>query len=87
MQIVGILGLISLITMNNAYWVAALLLAAMRIPDLVTPFKSISRSLKKLSVAQLQQVPEQVTGIPPVETLPPDPIVENPTDKEDTGDA
>ena len=54
MQIVGILGLISLITLNNAYWVAALLLAAIRIPDLVTPFKSISRSLKKMSVVNLQ---------------------------------
>jgi len=54
MQVVGILGLISLITLNNAYWVAALLLAAFRIPDLLTPFKSMSRSLKKLSVASQQ---------------------------------
>ena len=50
MQLVGILGLVSLFTMNNAYWIAALLLAAIRIPDLVTPFKSMSRSLKKLSI-------------------------------------
>ena len=43
MQIVGILGLISLLTLNNIYWLAAMLLGAMRLPDLVTPFKSISR--------------------------------------------
>lgn len=49
LQIVGILGLLSLFTMNNAYWVAALLLAAIRIPDLYTPIKVISRSLARLS--------------------------------------
>ena len=74
MQIVGILGLISLITLNNAYWVAALLLAAIRIPDLVTPFKSISRSLKKMSVGNRGQMPENLQGdvqrsIPAVEKI------------------
>lgn len=54
MQLVGILGLISLFTMNNAFWIAALLLAAIRIPDIVTPFKSIARSLKRLSVTEQQ---------------------------------
>lgn len=56
MQLVGILGLISLFTMNNAFWIAALLLAAIRIPDIVTPFKSIARSLKRLSIAERQVV-------------------------------
>ena len=74
MQIVGILGLISLITLNNAYWVAALLLAAIRIPDLVTPFKSISRSLKKMSVGNRRQLPESMQAnvqrsIPVVEEI------------------
>jgi len=49
MQIVGLLGLISLFTMNNIYWVAALLLAAVRIPDFVSLFKSQARSQKKMS--------------------------------------
>ena len=44
MQVVGLLGLISLFTMNNAYWIAAILLAAVRIPDIVTPLKEIARS-------------------------------------------
>lgn len=42
MQLVGILGLLSLFTMNNLYWVAALLLAAVPIPDVVTPLRRIA---------------------------------------------
>ena len=61
MQLVGILGLVSLFTMNNAYWIAALLLAAIRIPDLVTPFKSMSRSLKKLSIESDRKTQEAQT--------------------------
>jgi hypothetical protein len=49
MQVVGLLGLLSLFTMNNAFWMAALLLAAVRIPDIVTPLRSISRSLGKVA--------------------------------------
>ena len=48
-QIVGILGLLSLFTGNNALWMAGLLLAAIRIPDIVTPLRSISQSLKRLA--------------------------------------
>ena len=71
MQIVGILGLVSLITLNNTLWVAALLLAAIRIPDFVTPFKSMSRSLKKISLEQKPQDPvEKVAAIPVPETKP-----------------
>ena len=47
LQIVGILGLLSLFTMNNAFWVAALLLAAIRIPDIVTPLKEIGIELHR----------------------------------------
>ena len=46
MQVVGLLGLISLFTMNNLYWIAAILLAAMRIPDFITPLTDIARSMK-----------------------------------------
>ncbi len=61
MQLVGILGLVSLFTMNNAYWVAALLVAAVRLPDFVTPFKSMSRSLKKLSIESDRKIAEAQT--------------------------
>lgn len=67
MQLVGILGLVSLFTMNNTYWVAALLLAAIRIPDIVTPFKSMSRSLKKMSINTQNTVPETPVSEPVVE--------------------
>ena len=49
MQVVGLLGLLSLFTGNNALWIAGLLLAAIRIPDFVTPLRSIARSLKKVA--------------------------------------
>ena len=52
LQIVGILGLLSLLTLNNAFWVAALLLAAIRIPDFVTPLWANSRELAKRSAAR-----------------------------------
>ena len=49
MQIIGILALLALFTHNNAFWVIALLVAAFRPPDFLTPLKSISRSLDRLS--------------------------------------
>ena len=45
LQIVGILGLISLLTLNNAFWIAGLLVAAIRIPDMVTPLREIAKAL------------------------------------------
>jgi hypothetical protein len=48
-QLVGLLALISLFTMNNLYWIAAILLAAIRIPDFVTPLTDIARSLRSLA--------------------------------------
>ena len=83
MQVVGILGLISLITMNNAYWVAALLLAAIRIPDFVTPFKSIARSQKRMSVAN----ENQQAVMPPAEVQQEAPVEEKPDEKEEQGNA
>jgi len=47
LQIVGILGLISLFTFNNLYWVAGLILASIRFPDFITPLKDIAKALSK----------------------------------------
>lgn len=47
LQFVAILSLIALLTHNNFFWIAALLLAAIKIPDFVTPINSIARSLEK----------------------------------------
>ena len=50
LQLVGLLSLIALFTHNNYFWIAALLLAAIKLPDLLTPIKSLARSAKKLTV-------------------------------------
>jgi hypothetical protein len=50
MQLVGLLSLIALFTHNNYFWIAALLLAAVKLPDFLTPIKSLSRSTKELLV-------------------------------------
>ena len=49
LQLIGILALLAMFTHNNLFWVFALLLAAVKIPDIVTPLQSISRSLAKIS--------------------------------------
>jgi hypothetical protein len=50
MQFVGILSLVAMFTHNNYFWIAALLIAAVRLPDLLTPIKSLSESVKELTV-------------------------------------
>lgn len=49
LQAVGILTLLALFTHNNWFWVAALLLVAIRVPDYLAPLTSIARSLERLS--------------------------------------
>ncbi|OSP56691.1 hypothetical protein [Pseudoruegeria sp. SK021] len=46
LQVVGILTLLALFTHNNLFWVAALLLVTIQLPDIVTPLTSIARSLE-----------------------------------------
>ena len=52
LQIVGILGLLSLVTFNNWFWLAGILIAAIPVPDLVTPFREGASALKKISERQ-----------------------------------
>ncbi len=47
-QVIGILALLALFTHNNIFWVVALLLAAFRMPDFLTPLNSIASSLEAL---------------------------------------
>ena len=49
LQIITALALLALFTHNNAFWVAALLLAVVRWPDFSTPLNSIAHSLEKLT--------------------------------------
>ena len=64
MQLVGILGLISLITMNNAYWIAAILLAAVRIPDIVSPLKEIARARTQRTETVPAESPPEIASEP-----------------------
>ena len=48
-QVVAVLALLALFTHNNLYWVAALLLAMIRLPDFSTPLQGMASSLAKLA--------------------------------------
>lgn len=46
-QLIGILGLLGLLTHNSLFWLAALVLAVVEVPDVMSPLRSIARSLEK----------------------------------------
>ena len=48
-QLIMVLALLALFTHNNVFWVAALILALLKLPDFLTPINSISESLKKMT--------------------------------------
>ena len=56
-EIVAVLGLLSLFTHVHAFWVAALLLALVDLPDFTGPLKRIAASLEKQ--AGIEPPPEE----------------------------
>ena len=52
LQLISVLALLALFTHNNAFWVLALLLAAVRLPDYLTPLQAIAKSLGKIAANQ-----------------------------------
>ena len=54
-QLIMVLALLALFTHNNVFWVAALILALLKLPDFLTPINSISESLKKLTPKQTDE--------------------------------
>ena len=48
LQFIAVLAILALFTHNNTFWVLALLLSVVRIPDFSTPINSIADSLKVL---------------------------------------
>lgn len=46
MQLVGVMALLALFTHNNIFWVLALLLAAVKLPDISGPLDRISKALE-----------------------------------------
>ncbi|WP_223421402.1 hypothetical protein [Tateyamaria pelophila] len=49
LQLISILAMLALFTHNNLFWVAAIVLAAFRPPDIVTPLQSIAKSLHSMT--------------------------------------
>lgn len=49
LQLVAVLSLIALFTHSHLYWILALLLAMVQLPDFSTPMSSMARSLEKLA--------------------------------------
>jgi hypothetical protein len=49
LQFIAVLTLLALFTHNNVFWVTALLLAVVRLPDFSTPIQSIAASLETLA--------------------------------------
>lgn len=50
-ELVAMLTLIALFTHNHAFWIAALLLAVIPLPDFTTPLTTIARSLERIAAA------------------------------------
>ncbi|MEK9927990.1 MAG: hypothetical protein VW983_03805 [Halieaceae bacterium] len=66
-QLIMVLALLALFTHNNIFWVAALILALIKFPDLVTPLNDISSSLSKMTQSDDSGSSEEVTA---AETTP-----------------
>ncbi len=62
-QLVGVLALLALFTHQNLYWVAALVLATVRLPDYLTPLESIADSLRLQRSKQRLQKKDTASGI------------------------
>ena len=50
-QVVAMLALLGLLTHNNMFWIAALLLASIQLPDLMGKLSSMARSLERMAAA------------------------------------
>jgi hypothetical protein len=70
--VVAVLCLLALFTHNHLFWIIAILLAFIRIPDFETPILSISDSLKRLAPPP-DPVPDGSidSGLMPVSDPPP----------------
>ncbi|MDJ0995674.1 MAG: hypothetical protein QNI90_19005 [Dinoroseobacter sp.] len=70
LQLIGILTLIALLTHNNIFWIAAIIIAALNPPDFMTPLQSMARSLQRLA-----------TGAPQKQESAPDTEAETPVEE------
>ena len=61
-EIVAVLCLLALFTHIHLFWIAALLLAVIDIPDFGTPLRSIAGSVEKIAGATPERVREETHG-------------------------
>ena len=54
-QLITILTILALFTHNNIFWVAALVLAVVELPDFLTPLQSIAKSLATIGQSKEQK--------------------------------
>ncbi|HBY87118.1 MAG TPA: hypothetical protein DEO86_14735 [Colwellia sp.] len=62
-QLITILTILALFTHNNIFWVAALVLAVVELPDFLTPLKSIAKSLAILAQSKEQKTTEETVAV------------------------
>jgi hypothetical protein len=67
LQIVGVLCLVALFTHNHIFWIGALLLALVDVPDFGAPLRSIARSLDRMAPPERQADPPETQPTPPPE--------------------
>ncbi|MCU9846638.1 hypothetical protein OEZ60_01285 [Defluviimonas sp. WL0024] len=58
LQLIGVMALLALFTHNHIFWVGALLLAAIQLPNFTEPLNSIAGSLRELSKGAAKNAPE-----------------------------
>lgn len=72
-QLVAVLGLIALFTHERLFWIAALLLALVRLPDIGGTMARVNQSLARIaSVAEERSSPRAPATAPSIEAPPPD---------------
>jgi hypothetical protein len=80
-EVVAVLGLLALFTHMHLFWIMALLLAMIDLPDFGTPLRSIAGSVEKIAavsakeqgqLAQGTKAPQDPTPTP---SLPKEPVV------------
>lgn len=65
-QLVAVMGLVALFTHNNLFWILALFLASIQLPDYEGLLRSISESLEKMAGAKTDEpVAEAADAVEP----------------------
>ncbi len=61
LQLIAVLTMLALFTHNNFFWVIALVLAVVEVPDILAPLKSIANSLETLAGREQAEVQTPIT--------------------------